>query len=334
MTGMQISFGVLAMLVVVALAFDFMNGFHDAVNSIATTVSTGALRPYQAVAWAAFFNFAAIFVFDQHVAQTVAFGIVTPGVIGPAVIFGALAGAFAWSVITWHGGIPTSYSHALIGGLVGATLAKAGPEPLIASGLAPIAVFILFAPLLALGLSGALVIGASWLLRRAPPLRADAWLRRLQLVSSALYAMGHGSNNAQKTMGIIWIALLLAGDASPERLPGWVVTACYLAIASGTLLGGWRVVRKMGQRSTRIRPLGGVSAEAGGALVLFIATGLGVPVSTTHTIIGATMGASATRRLSAARWGVAGNILWAWVLTIPASAALAALGWWVGRLVF
>ena len=334
MNGVQISFAVLAMLVVIAIAFDFMNGFHDAVNSIATTVSTGALRPYQAVVWAAFFNFAAIFVFDLHVAETVALGLVTPGVVDAAVIFGALAGAFAWSVITWQGRIPTSYTHALIGGLVGATLAKAGPDSLIAGGLLPIAAFILIAPLLAMALAGAGVVGASWLLRRAPPLRADAWLRRLQLVSSALYAMGHGSNNAQKTMGVIWLALLASGDALPDRLPGWVATLCYLAIAAGTLLGGWRVVRTMGQRSTRIRPLGGLGAETGGALALFASTGMGIPVSTTHTITCATMGASATRRLSAARWGVAGSIFWAWVLTIPASAALAALGWWVGRLVF
>ncbi len=334
MTGVQFSFGLLAILVIVALAFDFMNGFHDAVNSIATTVSTGALRPYQAVTWAAFFNFAAIFVFHRHVAETVAHNLVMPNVADAAVIFGTLAGAFVWSVVTWLVRIPTSYSHALIGALLGATIAKAGVSALVTGGLIPIALFILLAPMLAFALSGALVVGASWLLRRAAPVPAETWLRRLQLLSAAFYAMGHGSNNAQKTMGIIWLALIASGEASVDHLPDWVVVSCYGAIALGTLLGGGRIVRTMAQRFTRLKPLGAVSAETGGALTLFMTTWLGIPVSTTHTIIGATMGASATRRFSAARWGVAGNILLAWGLTIPASAVLAGLGWWLGRFVF
>ena len=318
------------MLVVVALIFDFMNGFHDAANSIATVVSTGVLKPYQAVIWAAFFNFIAILIFELKVAATVGKGIVDPGVVDNHVIFGALIGAIAWNVITWYYGLPSSSSHALIGGMIGATVAKAGTEPLLAPGIIKTSCFIVVAPVLGMLLSGAIIIGLSWLLRRRTQRQTDRWFRRLQYISSALYSIGHGGNDAQKTMGIIWLLLMSAGLATPQHLPSWVVVACFAAIAFGTLFGGWRIVKTMGQRITKLRPIGGFAAESGGAISLFLATTFGIPVSTTHTITGSIIGVGSAQRARAVRWGVAGNIIAAWVLTIPASALIAAVAWRVG----
>ena len=318
------------MLIVVALIFDFMNGFHDAANSIATVVSTGVLKPYQAVIWAAFFNFVAILIFELKVAATVGKGIVDPGVVDNHVIFGALIGAIAWNVITWYYGLPSSSSHALIGGMIGATIAKAGTEPLLAPGIIKTSCFIVVAPVLGMLLSGSIIVGLSWLLRRRTQRQTDRWFRRLQYISSALYSVGHGGNDAQKTMGIIWLLLMSAGLATPEHLPNWVVVACFAAIAVGTLFGGWRIVKTMGQRITKLRPIGGFAAESGGAISLFLATTFGIPVSTTHTITGSIIGVGSAQRARAVRWGVAGNIIAAWVLTIPASALIAAVAWWVG----
>jgi PiT family inorganic phosphate transporter len=318
------------MLVVVALIFDFMNGFHDAANSIATVVSTGVLKPYQAVIWAAFFNFIAILIFELKVAATVGKGIVDPGVVDNHVIFGALIGAIAWNVITWYYGLPSSSSHALIGGMIGATVAKAGTEPLLAPGIIKTSCFIVVAPVLGMLLSGAIIIGLSWLLRRRTQRQTDRWFRRLQYISSALYSVGHGGNDAQKTMGIIWLLLMSAGLATPQHLPSWVVVACFAAIAFGTLFGGWRIVKTMGQRITKLRPIGGFAAESGGAISPFLATTFGIPVSTTHTITGSIIGVGSAQRARAVRWGVAGNIIAAWVLTIPASALIAAVAWRVG----
>jgi PiT family inorganic phosphate transporter len=321
----------IVMLVVVALIFDFMNGFHDAANSIATVVSTGVLKPYQAVLWAAFFNFVAIALFELKVAAMVGKGIVDPGIVDNHVIFGALIGAIAWNVITWYYGLPSSSSHALIGGMIGATVAKAGTGPLLAPGIVKTMSFIVVAPLLGMLLSGIIIVAVSWLCRRRTQRQTDRWFRRLQLVSSALYSIGHGGNDAQKTMGIIWLLLMSANLATPQHLPVWVVVSCYVAIALGTLFGGWRIVKTMGQRITKLKPVGGFAAETGGAISLFLATHLGIPVSTTHTITGAIIGVgSAQGGVRAVRWGVAGNIVAAWVLTIPASALIAAAAWWVG----
>jgi PiT family inorganic phosphate transporter len=324
----------IVMLVIVALAFDFMNGFHDAANSIATVVSTGVLKPYQAVIWAAFFNFVAIALFELKVAATVGKGIVDPNIVDNHVIFGALIGAISWNVITWYYGMPSSSSHALIGGMVGATIAKAGTGPLLAPGLIKIAAFIVVAPMLGMLLSGSIIIGLSWLCRRRTQRQTDRWFRRLQYISSALYSIGHGSNDAQKTMGIIWLLLISAGLTTPDHLPKWVVIACYVTIALGTLFGGWRIVKTMGQRITKLKPIGGFSAESGGAISLFMATAFGIPVSTTHTITGSIIGVGSAQRVRAVRWGVAGNIIAAWVLTIPASALIAAAAWWIGGQVF
>jgi PiT family inorganic phosphate transporter len=321
-------------LIAVALVFDFMNGFHDAANSIATVVSTGVLKPYQAVIWAAFFNFIAILIFHLKVAATVGKGIVDPAFVDNHVIFGALIGAISWNVITWYYGLPSSSSHALIGGMIGAVVSKAGTGPLLAPGILKTAAFIVVSPVIGLVLSGAIIVGLSWLLRRRTQRQTDRWFRRLQLVSSALYSVGHGSNDAQKTMGIIWLLLMSAGLATPAHLPNWVVVSCYVAIAVGTLFGGWRIVKTMGQRITKLRPIGGFSAECGGAIALFTATTLGIPVSTTHTITGAIIGVGSAQRARAVRWGVAGNIVAAWVLTIPASALLAAAAWWLGWQLF
>jgi PiT family inorganic phosphate transporter len=324
----------IVMLVVVALAFDFMNGFHDAANSIATVVSTGVLKPYQAVIWAAFFNFVAIAIFELKVAATVGKGIVDPAFVDNHVIFGALIGAISWNVITWYYGLPSSSSHALIGGMIGATISKAGTGPLLAPGIIKTASFIVVAPLLGMLLSGTIIVGLSWLCRRRTQLQTDRWFRRLQYVSSALYSIGHGSNDAQKTMGIIWLLLMSANLATPQHLPNWVVVACYVAIAFGTLFGGWRIVKTMGQRITKLKPIGGFSAETGGAISLFLATTFGIPVSTTHTITGSIIGVGSAQRARAVRWGVAGNIIAAWVLTIPASALIAAAAWWAGWRLF
>ena len=324
----------LAMLILIALAFDFMNGFHDAANSIATVVSTGVLKPYQAVIWAGFFNFIAIAIFHLKVAATVGKGIVDPSIVDNYVIFGALIGAITWNVITWYYGLPSSSSHALIGGMLGATIAKAGTGPLLAPGIAKTSAFIVISPLLGLLLSGLITVGLSWIFRRQTQRFTDRIFRRLQLVSSALYSVGHGSNDAQKTMGIIWLLLISANLTTRDHLPNWVVVSCYVAIAVGTLFGGWRIVKTMGQRITKLKPVGGFAAESGGAISLFLASSFGIPVSTTHTITGAIIGVGSTRRVRAVRWGVAGNVVIAWVLTIPASGLMAAGAWWLGRLLF
>jgi len=321
-------------LIVIALIFDFMNGFHDAANSIATIVSTGVLKPYQAVVWAAFFNFIAIALFELKVAATVGKGIISPDIVDNYVIFGALIGAIAWNVITWYYGIPSSSSHALIGGMLGAAIAKAGTDPLLAPGIIKTSTFIVVSPVLGMLLAGLLTVAVSWVCRRQTQRRTDRWFRRLQLVSSALYSIGHGSNDAQKTMGIIWLLLIAAGATTTEHLPNWVVVSCYLAIAFGTLFGGWRIVKTMGQRITKLKPVGGFAAETGGAMSLFLASSFGIPVSTTHTITGAIIGVGSTRRVRAVRWGVAGNVVIAWILTIPASALMAAAAWWLGRHLF
>ena len=333
MDAVQVSFWVIAMLVVLAIAFDFMNGFHDAANSIATVVSTGVLKPHQAVAFAAFFNFVAIFVFQLKVAATVGKGIVMPGVVDHYVVFGALIGAIVWNFITWWYGIPSSSSHALIGGIVGAVMAKAGAGALVAAGVWKTVAFILVSPLLGFTLGSLLMVAVAWLFRGTRPQRVDSTFRRLQLVSAGLYSLGHGGNDAQKTIGIIWMLLIATGYASAaDKLPPyWVIWSCYIAIALGTMFGGWRIVKTMGQKITKLKPVGGFCAETGGAITLFLASGLGIPVSTTHTITGAIVGVGSTRRVSAVRWGVAGNIVWAWVFTIPASAFMAGIAWWAGR---
>ena len=326
---LSISFPTLVILIGLALTFDFLNGFHDAANSIATVVSTGVLRPYQAVAWAALFNFVAFAIFKLHVAATVGKGILAPEFVDAAVISSALAGAILWDLITWYYGLPTSSSHALIGGMVGAGVAKAGTAPLVLAGISKTLIFIVLSPLLGLLLGGLILIAVSWLFFRRSPYIVDLWFRRLQLVSSALYSIGHGSNDAQKTMGLIWLILISARVTSPDQLPLWVVISCYSAMALGTLLGGWRIVKTMGQRITKLKPVGGFAAETGGALTLFLASTLGVPVSTTHTITGAIIGVGATQRISAVRWGVARGIVVAWVITIPAAASIAAATWWL-----
>ena len=336
MQSLQIGFWVIAMLVALALVFDFMNGFHDAANSIATVVSTGVLRPQTAVAFAAFFNVAAIFVFHLNVAATVGKGIVDPGVVDQYVVFGALIGAITWNLLTGWYGIPSSSSHALIGGIVGATVAKAGTGNLVWAGVLKTVAFIVVSPVLGFLLAALMMVAVSWICRRGSPLRIDNWFRRLQLVSAGLYSLGHGGNDAQKTIGIIWMLLIASGAASAtdSMPPAWVIWSCYLAIGAGTLFGGWRIVKTMGQRITKLKPVGGFCAETGGAMTLFLATALGIPVSTTHTITGAIVGVGAVRNASKVRWGVAGNIVWAWVLTIPASALVAALAYAVGRWLF
>ena len=325
----SINFTTLVILIGLALTFDFLNGFHDAANSIATVVSTGVLRPYQAVAWAAIFNFVAFAIFKLHVAATVGKGILAPEFVDAIVISSALAGAILWDLITWYYGLPTSSSHALIGGMVGAGMAKAGTAPLVLAGISKTLIFIVLSPLLGLLLGGLILVAVSWLFFRRSPYVVDQWFRRLQLVSSALYSIGHGSNDAQKTMGLIWLILISARVTSRDQLPLWVVISCYSAMALGTLLGGWRIVKTMGQRITKLRPVGGFAAETGGALTLFLASTLGVPVSTTHTITGAIVGVGATQRISAVRWGVARGIVVAWVITIPAAALIAAATWWL-----
>ena len=333
---MQIALWVVVMLVALALLFDFMNGFHDAANSIATVVSTGVLRPSQAVAFAAFFNVVAIFVFHLKVAATVGKGIVDPGVVDQYVIFGALVGAIAWNLITWFYGIPSSSSHALIGGIVGATVAKAGTGPLVTSGVLKTVAFIFVSPLLGFLFGSLLMVAVAWICRRTSPMRVDNVFRRLQLVSAGLYSLGHGGNDAQKTIGIIWLLLMTAGITTPadSMPPTWVIWVCYLAIGAGTLFGGWRIVKTMGQKITKLKPVGGFCAETGGAMTLFLASSMGIPVSTTHTITGAIFGVGSVRNASAVRWGLAGHIVMAWVITIPVTAFIAALFYGLGRLIF
>jgi PiT family inorganic phosphate transporter len=309
-----------------------MNGFHDAANSIATIVSTRVLRPHYAVAWAAFFNFIAFLFFGLHVANTIGKGVVDAGIVDHYVLFGTLVGAIAWNVLTWWFGLPSSSSHALIGALAGAAVAKGGFGALVGSGFLKISFAIVLSPALGFTLGILLMTAVAWMFFRTAPHKVDRWFRRLQLVSASLYSLGHGGNDAQKTMGIIALILVAYGSLRPDfkaaEIPFWVVISCQAAIALGTLFGGWRIVKTMGQKITRLKPVGGFCAETGGAITLFFATGLGIPVSTTHTITGAIVGVGAVRKLSAVRWGVAGRIVWAWVLTIPCSAFIAAVAWW------
>ncbi len=336
MDAVSLGLGAVILLVLLALVFDFMNGFHDAANSIATVVSTGVLKPHHAVVLAAFFNVVAIFVFQLKVATTVGKGIIDPSFVDPHLIFGALVGAIAWNIITWYYGIPSSSSHALIGGLVGAGLAKAGLDPLLWAGIGKTVLFIVIAPTLGFILGGVLWVIVAWLCNGMTPRKVDRWFRRVQLVSCSLYSLGHGGNDAQKTIGIIWLLLIATGyvsqsDAMP---PVWVIVVCYLAMGLGTLFGGWRIVKTMGQKITKLRPVGGACAEMSGAFSLFFASSMGVPVSTTHTITGAIVGVGAARGASKVRWGVTGSIIWAWVLTIPASATIAAISWYLGSVLF
>ncbi len=332
MHAIQVSFWVIALLVALAIAFDFMNGFHDAANSIATVVSTGVLKPHQAVAFAAFFNFVALFIFQLKVAATVGKGIVLPDVVDQYVVFGALIGAIIWNIVTWWYGIPSSSSHALIGGIVGAVMAKSGAGSLVAAGVWKTVAFILVSPLLGYTLASLLMVAVAWTFRHKRPQKIDTTFRRLQLVSAGLYSLGHGGNDAQKTIGIIWMLLIATGyaNAADKFPPSWSIWACYIAIALGTMFGGWRIVKTMGQKITKLKPVGGFCAETGGAITLFLASALGIPVSTTHTITGAIVGVGSTRRASAVRWGLAGNIVWAWIFTIPASALMAAMAYWLG----
>jgi PiT family inorganic phosphate transporter len=320
---------VVLILITVALIFDYINGFHDAANSIATVVSTRVLTPGQAVIWAAAFNFLAAFGFGTAVAKTVGSGMVDLDVVTSAVIFSGLFGAIVWDLITWYVGLPTSSSHALVGGYGGAAVAKAGLTAIIASGWIKTLIFILLAPALGMTLGLLISIVTMWMFRDFSPHRVDKWFRRLQLLSAALYSLGHGANDAQKTMGIIAGVLLTANYIPEFYIPFWVVLAAHGAIALGTLSGGWRIVHTMGSKITKLQPFGGFAAETAGAITLFTATYLGVPVSTTHTITGAIVGVGSVRRLSAVRWGVARRIVWAWVLTIPASAGIAALSYWI-----
>jgi len=330
-------------IVLVALTFDFINGFHDSANSIATVVSTRVLSPGMAVIWAAFFNFVAAFGLGTAVAKTIGKGLIDLSVVEPIVILGGLIGAIVWDLITWWGGLPTSSSHALIGGYAGAAVAKAGFAAIIAQGWVKTLVFIVVAPLMGLTLALGLTVALSWALRRSLPRRVDRAFRSLQLVSAALYSLGHGTNDAQKTMGII-VGLLFAARAAfvdfPIRalhlttadvIPLWVILSAHAAIALGTLAGGWRIVKTMGQRITKLTPFGGFCAETSGAITLFVASHFGIPVSTTHTITGAISGVGAAHRLSAVRWGVAGRIVWAWILTIPAAAGIAGVSYLVLR---
>ena len=319
-------------LVVVALIFDFMNGFHDAANSIATIVSTGVLKPQFAVIWAAFFNVIAIFIFQLTVAAAVGKGTIEPAIVDHYVVLGALTGAIAWNVLTWYYGIPSSSSHALIGGLIGAAVAKGGTSSLIASGVTKVELFILVSPLLGFLLGSLMMVLVAWVLRRTAPRRVDRWFRRLQLVSASFYSIGHGGNDAQNTIGIIWMLLISAGTiGAADPVPLWVIVSCYVAIGLGTMFGGWRIVKTMGQKITKLKPVGGFCAETGGAITLFTATAMGIPVSTTHTITGAIVGVGAANKLSAVRWGVAGGIVWAWILTIPCSAFMAAVAWYLAK---
>ena len=320
---------VLTGLIAVALAFDFLNGLHDAANSIATIVSTRVLRPQYAVFWAAFFNFVAFLVFGLNVAHTIGTGIIEPSVVDNQVIFAALIGAIVWNLVTWALGIPSSSSHALIGGLLGGGVAKAGISAAVWSGLSKTLAAIVLSPLVGFLLAMVLVALVSWISVRSTPFTVDRAFRILQFVSASLYSLGHGGNDAQKTMGIIAVLLYSQGHLGTEfSVPFWVVLACQASMAMGTLMGGWRIVRTMGLRLTKLTPMQGFCAETGGAITLFMATGLGIPVSTTHTITGAIVGVGSVRHPSAVRWGVAGNIVWAWIFTIPASAFVAAVAYW------
>ncbi|MET0599505.1 MAG: inorganic phosphate transporter [Mesorhizobium sp.] len=323
-----LAFPVLVALIAVALFFDFLNGLHDAANSIATIVSTRVLRPQYAVLWAAFFNFIAFLFFGLHVAETLGRGIIDVLVVDPRVIFGALTGAIVWNIVTWAYGIPSSSSHALIGGLVGGGVAKAGTGAIVWAGLLKTAAAIVLSPLSGFVLALVLVLIVSWVFVKATPFAVDSTFRTLQFVSAALYSLGHGGNDAQKTMGIIAVLLFSQGHLGDEfYVPFWVVLSCQAALAIGTLFGGWRIVHTMGSRITRLNPMQGFCAETGGAITLFAATWLGIPVSTTHTITGAIIGVGAARRATAVRWGIAGNIVFAWIVTLPAAGLIAALAY-------
>ena len=316
------------LIILVALAFDFINGFHDAANSIATIVSTRVLSPQHAVLWAAFFNFAAFAVFGAHVAKTIGKGVVDPAAVTPPLILAGLLGAIVWNLLTWWWGLPSSSSHALVGGFVGAALVKAGPGAVITSGVLKIAQFIVLSPLLGMAFGFFNMWVVMWIFHRATSRQVDQLFRRLQFASAAAFSLGHGGNDAQKTMGIITALLYSTGHLTGEfQVPLWVILSAHLAIGLGTMAGGWRIVRTMGMRITKLQPVGGFCAETAGALTLFGVTALGIPVSTTHTITGAIVGVGATRRMSAVKWGVAGRIVWAWVFTIPAAAAIAALSY-------
>ena len=324
---------VLIFLIAVALLFDFLNGLHDAANSIATIVATRVLPPIYAVGWAAFFNFIAFLFFGEHVADTIGRGIVSPDIISDQVIFGALMGAISWNVITWLAGIPSSSSHALIGGLLGAGIAKAGTGAVVVGGVTKTVMAIFLSPAVGFSLALLLVLIVSWLFARANPAFADRVFRRLQFVSASAYSLGHGGNDAQKTMGIIAVLLFSRGMLGDEfHVPFWVVITCQAAIALGTLFGGWRIVHTMGSRITRLSPQQGFCAETGGAITLFMATGMGIPVCTTHTITGSIIGVGAARRASAVRWGVARSIVTAWFITMPAAATIGAIFFWLGGL--
>ncbi|MEI8176014.1 MAG: inorganic phosphate transporter [Candidatus Omnitrophota bacterium] len=315
-------------LIALALLFDFLNGFHDSANSIATIVSTRVLPPRYAVIWAAFFNFLAFFFFGLHVANTIGKGIIDIAIIDKSIIFGTLVGACGWNIITWYFGLPTSSSHALIGGMIGSALVKSGPRALVWSGIIKTVSFIFISPVVGLILGLGFGILVYWLFRRSAPMKVDHFFRKGQLVSAAFYSMGHGGNDAQKTMGIIASLLFSAGILGGKfYIPFWVTFLCYTAIGCGTMFGGWRIVKTMGQKIAKLKPIDGFCAEAGAAITLFVASSFGIPVSTTHTITGAIMGVGSLRRLSAVKWGVAGNIVWAWLLTIPCSAAIAALAY-------
>jgi PiT family inorganic phosphate transporter len=316
---------VLVAIIAVALVFDFLNGFHDAANSIATVVSTRVLTPQQAVVWAAFFNFVAAFVLGTHVAKTIGKGMIDISIVTQEVILAGLVGAIFWNLLTWYYGIPVSSSLALVGGYAGAAIAKAGFSAILWSGWTKTLIFIVLAPTLGLTLGFLMMVAVSWTFRRVRPFRVDRFFRRGQLVSAALYSLGHGGNDAQKTMGIITGLLVASGQLAKFEVPLWVILVSHAAIALGTLFGGWRIVKTMGTKITKLQPVGGFCAETAGAITLFGATFAGIPVSTTHTITGAIMGVGATKRLSAVKWGVAGRIVWAWVLTIPISATVAAL---------
>jgi PiT family inorganic phosphate transporter len=316
---------VIVVIILVALTFDFLNGFHDAANSIATVVSTRVLSPQKAVLWAAFFNFVAAFVLGTHVAKTMGKGMIDLDVVTREVILSGLIGAITWNLLTWYYGLPVSSSHALIGGYAGAAVAKAGPRAILISGWTKTLIFIVLAPLIGAFLGFFLMVSVTWIFRRWHPFRLDQTFRRLQLVSAGLYSLGHGGNDAQKTMGIITGLLVSSGLLAKFEVPLWVILISHAAIALGTMFGGWRIVKTMGTKITKLQPFGGFCAETSGAITLIGTTLLGIPVSTTHTITGAIIGVGATRRLSAVKWGVAGTIVWAWILTIPLSAAVAAV---------
>jgi inorganic phosphate transporter, PiT family len=325
---------VIVLIILVALTFDFLNGFHDAANSIATVVSTRVLSPQKAVLWAAFFNFVAAFVLGTHVAKTMGKGMIDLDVVTREVILSGLIGAITWNLVTWYYGLPVSSSHALIGGYAGAAVAKAGPRAILVAGWTKTLIFIVLAPLIGAFLGFFLMVSVSWIFRRWHPFRLDQTFRRLQLVSAGLYSLGHGGNDAQKTMGIITGLLVSSGLLAKFEVPLWVILISHAAIALGTMFGGWRIVKTMGTKITKLQPLGGFCAETSGAITLIGTTLLGIPVSTTHTITGAIIGVGATRRLSAVKWGVAGTIVWAWVLTIPFSAAVAAVMYFALRPLF